>query len=235
MDFTINLSNSLPSMIITVVTWAIVVVWFIYLYKKSEKPPVWKAILILILGIFSFSFNFDALRIPILPLGVWIAYWILKRDGQMELWQRYRKFAWLGFWANFIFLIGALITSPLHSVLYPKDEISTYISKFDEAEIVVTHPSANEIELINDVGSLLDGFKKQQVDSIQWFEEVHFAEEDEQKERFPYQMVKTKPKGGSQLQTVIFVERDGKGLLITTPTEQFYYRSENSLIKEGDQ
>ena len=64
-----------------------------------------------------------------------------------ERWQSYRPFAWLGFWANFIFLASTLITIQFHHVVYPKNEPSTYISKVENASIINIHPSAKDQSL----------------------------------------------------------------------------------------
>ncbi|CAM5222527.1 hypothetical protein UACE39S_02711 [Ureibacillus acetophenoni] len=58
----------------------------------------------IVVGLFTFSINFgnEMMKISILPLGVWILYFAFRNKG--ESWEKYRAYAWLGFWANFIFL-----------------------------------------------------------------------------------------------------------------------------------
>ncbi len=87
--------------------------------KKAVKLKVWKIIFVLYIGIFSFTINwpmFDAVvRIPVLPLGVWLLYFVLKqKEGR---WEKYRSFAWLGFWANGMFLATTLLAVPLQHVM----------------------------------------------------------------------------------------------------------------------
>ncbi|MBD8068593.1 hypothetical protein [Bacillus sp. PS06] len=243
MDFTFDFSYNLVSTITTLFSWAIILFLFIIYYKKSEKPPVWKAIIILILGRFSFNFNLNVnmlISIPILPLGVWIAYWILKRNNQQERWKRYRTFAWLGFFSNFVFLLISLLNGPMQQLIYPNNSLSTFVSDIDNAQVMVIHPSGTEVTLqstylLKDIesGSMTE-FNAQQ-----WYNDTTMtgweSESNEMVEKFPYQLIGTKPKSGSGLQTVIYIEQDGKGLLISTPKEQLYYRLPNAIIevKEG--
>ena len=53
------------------------------------------------------------------------------------------------------------------------------------------------------------------------------------KERFPYLLTGTKPKWGSGIPTLNFLEKDGKGILITTPKRQLYFRAEQTLLERG--
>ena len=186
-------------------------------------------------GLFSFSFKwnmFDTMvKFPILPLGVWILYFILK--GREERWQTYRSFAWLGFWANFIFLASTLIAIPVHHVVYPKDEPSTYISKVGNASILNIHPSAKD-RLLNEESLLnqLDTMSQETIFSDQWYEDTYMnPESNKRNERFPYQLIGASSKWGSGLDTIIYIEDDGKGILLSTPKEQLYFRSENSIIE----
>ena len=101
-----------------ILAWSSIIFLAYRVYKKqSVRPKVWKILLVMFVGLFSFSINwnmFDTMvKFPILPLGVWILYFILK--GREERWQTYRSFAWLGFWANFIFLASTLIAIPVPS------------------------------------------------------------------------------------------------------------------------
>ena len=51
------------------------------------------------------------------------------------------------------------------------------------------------------------------------------------KERFPYLLTGVKPKWGSGIPTLIYLEEDGKGILITTPKKQLYFRSQQALVE----
>jgi len=67
-----------------------------------------------------------------------------------------------------------------------------------------------------------------------WYEETYADTDSTTKdERFPYQLIGTKPKWGSGLRTSIFIESDGKGFLVSTQDKQLYFRSEQSVLMEG--
>ena len=219
-----------------ILAWGSIVFLAYRVYKnQTVKPKVWKILLVMFVGLFSFSINwnmFDTmLKFPILPLGVWILYFILK--GREERWQTYRSFAWLGFWANFIFLASTLIAIPFHHMIYPKNEPSTYISNVDNASILTIHPSAkdwslNKESLLNQLHTM----SQETIFSDQWYEDTYMnTESNKRNERFPYQLIGTSSKWGSGLETIIYIEDDGKGILLSTPQEQLYFRSEDSLIE----
>jgi hypothetical protein len=234
MNFTFNNSYHLVSTMTTVISWCIIAFLFLRYYKQSEKPPIWKAIIIMLVGMFSFRFNFNTISIPILPLGVWIAYRILIRNGQDARWQRYRKFAWLGFIANFIFLFTSLLIGPIQQLVYPANQLSTFIAYTEQAKVVTTHPSGNEGTLkSNNLLKVIESGKKAENDGEQWYYDTVMTDEERIAidEKFPYQLIGAKPKWGSGLQAVIFIEQDGKGLLISTPKEQLYYRLTDSIIE----
>ena len=48
---------------------------------------------------------------------------------------------------------------------------------------------------------------------------------------FHIYLLEASSKWGSGLHTIIYIENDGKGILISTPQEQLYFRSEDSLIE----
>ena len=150
MEINFNFTINAVAIVTGILAWGSIIFLAYRVYKKqSVRPKVWKILLVMFVGLFSFSFNwnmFDTMvKFPILPLGVWILYFILK--GREERWQTYRSFAWLGFWANFIFLASTLIAIPVHHVVYPKDEPSTYISNVGNASILNIHPSAKDRSL----------------------------------------------------------------------------------------
>lgn len=233
-DFSINAI----AVLIGILAWS-VIGYFAYriYYKQMEKPKVWKIIIVMIIGLFSFSINwsmFDTMiKIPILPLGLWILYFVLKGKG--ERWQTYRSFAWLGFLANFIFLLSTLVAVPVHHAIYNENDLFTYISTVENASINPIHPSAENLTL--NKGRLLEKLhemKQETIYSDQWYEETYMnAESTNRKERFPYQLIGTSPKWGSGFQTIIYLEENGKGILLSTPKKQLYFRSEISLIEEG--
>lgn len=210
---------------------------FHILKKQSVKPKVWKAIVILFVGIFSFTINFDMfntlVKLPLLPLGVWILYWIFHKKE--EKWQVYRSYAWLGFFANFVFLIATLMVIPIHDFSYPKDDLPTYISNVENASMNRIHPSAHDSLLNKDkLLKQIDYMSQDTIYSQQWYGDTYVDIETNQKvERFPYQLIGTKAKWGSGINTMIFIEEDGRGLLISTSQKQVYFRSEDSFIEGG--
>lgn len=221
-----------------VLAWITIMFFAFHILKKqSVKPKVWKAIVILFVGIFSFAINFDMfnslVKLPILPLGVWILYWIFHK--QEEKWQVYRSYAWLGFFANFIFLIATLITTPIHDFSYPKDDLPTYISNVENTSMNRIHPSAHDSLLNKDkLLKQIDRMSQDKIYSQEWYNDTYVDTETNRKtERFPYQLIGTKAKWGSGINTMIFIEEDGRGLLISTSQKQFYFRSEESFIEEG--
>ncbi|WP_025025856.1 hypothetical protein [Caldalkalibacillus mannanilyticus] len=206
-----------------------IVVYRIY-RTKSKVPKVWKVVTIFLVGIFSFSIDWqldnEIIKIPLLPLGVWILFAFLKR--KREQWKLYRPYAWLGFGANFIFLLATLLALLLHGVVYPKDELTTYISNVDKALIQPIHPSAdNESLTVDQVLEQLDKMKEASFFNEQWYEETYMGTPaNQRKERFPYLLLGTEASWGYGLSTMIYVEADGKGILISTPQNQYYFRSE---------
>jgi hypothetical protein len=220
-------------------TWGIVILLAIRIYKKQLiKPKVWKIVVALFAGLFSFSIDFNQngsiIKVPILPLGVWILYMLLnKKEGR---WQKYRTYAWLGFSTNFIILATSLLTIPFDNVIYPKNELSTYISNVENASIINIHPSAKKVSL--DKSSLQEQLKlmKEKVYSAEWYEATEPVPDSTGpiKERYPYLLVGTTTKWGSDLNSIIYIEEDGKGLIITTSKKQLYFRSKTSFLKGGE-
>lgn len=219
--------------------WIVIGIIATRLYKKKlEKPVVWKVIVVTLIGLFTFSFNwkiFDrAVQISILPLGVWILYALLSKNK--AAWQKYRQFVWLGFMANYIFLIFLLVGVLVSHLLYPGNNLSTYISSVEDAYIINTHPTAKESSLVKkDLIASIKNAKPQEILSISWYNETVLEENPEKrKERFPYMLTNTLPMWGSGLNPTIYIEKNGKGILITTQEKQLYFQTEHSLIEEGD-
>ncbi|MGG0720506.1 hypothetical protein ABE096_23440 [Robertmurraya massiliosenegalensis] len=214
--------------------------YFAYRIRKKQMVgiPVWKIGIVVLVGLFSFSINinlFDTpVRLPILPLGVWILYLF---KGDVERWQKYRLFAWLGFWANFLFLLMTFISIPIHHGFYPKSDPATYIGNVEKAFIINIHPSGEERVLNKEILlNQLSQLKEDTVYSEKWYEETYMnADLNEGKERFPYQVIGVSSKWGSGLQPSIYLEEDGKGILILTSSDQYYFRSEDSmLLRKGE-
>jgi hypothetical protein len=223
-------------------TLAISVIGFIAyrIYKKrDEKPKKWKVFIVMLVGLFSFSFTLPFsdtfVRIPILPLGVWILYFIFR--NKMEKWVAYRRFAWLGFLANFIFLAATFVSIPIQNALYPENELTTYMDNLEEVGLIKLHPSARNAVIKEDVlKEHMYTMKRKTIESDDWYNDIVNVDVEPKNriERFPYQLVGTVPKWGSALTSTIYIEKDGKGLLLTTPKKQLYFRSASSFIKEGN-
>jgi hypothetical protein len=238
-DINFGIPNNIVDFIMAIIVWIVMafITYSLYRKNKGQSPVLWKAIVIILVGLFSFTVNLSMedvyIKIPILPLGVGLAYLILKRkEGQWEL---YRSFAWFGFIANFIFLAFNLASIPIDHAIYPKDEPSTFISNIEEATIIEIHPSGKKVTLDKEaLLENLDSWEQEQIQSIQWYEEIERGTEPNgRKERFPYQFVAFQAKWGSGLESLVYIEGDGKGILLTTPKQQLYFRSEESVIKEG--
>ncbi len=232
--------NAIDTLTVTL-GWIVIVFIANRIYQKQMvKPKVWKIPVIILVSLCSLSVHwnmFDVIvKLPILPLGVWILYFVLKRKDGAERWQTYRSFAWLGFGANFIFFALTLLTIPVHHAIYPKDEPSVYISNVTNAALIKIHPSAKDRSLNKDsLLNQLDTVRQEAIYSAQWYRETNKnTESNKRNERFPYQLIGTSSKWGSGLHTSIYVEKDGKGILLSTPKKQLYFRSKDSLLEEGE-
>lgn len=218
--------------------WLIIVFFAYRVYQKQNvKPKVWKIPLLILVGLFSFSISWNMFdtnfQFPILPLGVWILYFVFK--GKDERWQTWRSFAWLGFGANFIFIALTLLTLPIHHVIYPKDKLSVYISNVENASIINIHPSAKDRSLNTDsLVKQLETMRQEAIYSDQWYRESYMnTEPNKSNERFPYQLIGTSSKWGSGIHTLVYIEDDGKGILVSTPKKELYFRSTDSLLQGG--
>jgi len=228
---------SVVELVTTILGWLVIVYFAYRIYKKlSEKPKVWKVLVVTWIGLFALSFNLpmfgSMVKLSILPLGVWILYGVFrKKEAQ---WQVYRRFAWLGFIANFIFIITTLVAVPIHQMLYPENDPSSYISTIHDASIIHIHPSAEKRSLNKDIlDKKLVLLKEEPVRSMDWYYETDQYNQDKKViERFPYQLIGYKPKWGSDLNSIVYIEKDGKGLLISSTKKQLYFRSEHSLIEK---
>jgi hypothetical protein len=235
MVFNVDFPIDIVEISVSIVAWAIIILWmFPTLKKKQVKIKIWKVIIFTFVGIFSFSINWSILgsfiKLPVLPLGVWILYgWYYK--SKKDTWMNYRVFAWIGFFSNFLFIFATLVSTLVHGMIYPKDEPSTYISNIEQASIIKIHPSGN-YQTIN--GKILqkqiEMLEKADIYNEKWYEET-WQGETPKYERFPYQLLGVLPKWGSGIQSVIYIEKDGKGILIDTPQKQFYFRSEEAFLE----
>ncbi|OEF96115.1 hypothetical protein [Desulfuribacillus alkaliarsenatis] len=238
MGFLLGIPMNIIEVLVVTLSWSLIIYLMYYFYQKQEvKPKIWKVCIALLGGFFTLDFNFPILntliKMPILPLGVWMLYWYASsREGA---WDKYRRFAWLGFSANFIFIAAIILSIFLHSAAYPKSNISTYIAHYEEAVIIQLHPSAAEVVFDKEsFDLLLPSFEEEQLDAVDWYNDMLFLESHERVELFPYYLSGTTPKWGSGLLIMIYVEKDGKGVLIDSVDKQRYFRSHESLLKGGN-
>ncbi|MBT2641316.1 hypothetical protein J7I80_03615 [Bacillus sp. ISL-41] len=222
--------------------WVAIFILARRIYRKQDvKPIIWKLGIVIFVGLFSFSINLpymdQQIKLAILPLGVWILYGIYSRKNEGISWDRYRKYAWLGFLANYIFLAGSLILPLVHSGFYPNNELSTYLSEINKGYINKTHPSASDKVLdMKSLQNQIASIQEKPVYSDKWYQTAFESgiERPKQEERFPYQLLGAEAKWGSGIQAIIFIERDGKGILVSTGQKQVYFRAEKTFLKEGE-
>lgn len=238
MQFSFGAPVNVIEVIISFLSWGLIV-YFIYRYYQNQevKPKVWKACVATLVGLFAFTFNFTAfnadLKIPILPLGVWILLWYA--SSKKGAWDKYRRYAWLGFYANFIFIGATLLTIFVHNVVYPKDALSTYIAEYEEGAIFNLHPSAEEVTFDKvSFQQQFSNFQEERVNSVEWYNDMFEIEPQDRVEQFPYKLGGTVSKWGSGMPTLIYVEKDGKGILIDSSERQRYFRSDVSILKGGN-
>ena len=240
--------NALSTSIMTIIGWGILIGAVCYLYRKqTEKPVIWKMVIIIYIGLFCFNFSFivseTPIKIAILPLGVWIL--ILVFGKRKERWKVYRPFAWLGFFGNYIFLITTLLSSLVQSLLYPTDKVETFLAELNNPGILLIHPSGKQADLNKELFiESLSSWGIGKMDTQQWyyesFPEIKEEELEEEgqmphqtMERFPYILIGATPKWGIGYESTIYMERDGKGMLISTEKGQYYFRSSESVLKGG--
>lgn len=240
--------NALSTSIMTIIGWGILIGAVCYLYRKqTEKPVIWKMVIIIYIGLFCFNFSFivseTPVKIAILPLGVWIL--ILVFGKRKERWKVYRPFAWLGFFGNYIFLITTLLSSLVQSLLYPTDKVETLLAELNNPGILLIHPSGKQADLNKELFiESLSSWGIGKMDTQQWyyesFPEIKEEELEEEgqmphqtMERFPYILIGATPKWGIGYESTIYMERDGKGMLISTEKGQYYFRSSESVLKGG--
>jgi len=210
---------------------------FFYVYKSQKlKLSLKNTVITTIIGLFVFSVtintSYGSLKIPVLPLGVWFLYWFLRRDKQNERWQRYRRFAWLGYFLNFGFLLSNMLVFPLTSFLYPEGKLTTFIGDTTKAKVILTNPSSLPVKLDKTLlKKQLVHAKEKHANGTDWYYDstVH---ENKAPERFPYYLADTKVKSGKGGGVQIFIEKNGKGLLISTSKGQHYFQFQRSVLKE---
>jgi hypothetical protein len=84
----------------------------------------------------------------------------------------------------------------------------------------------------NKLKTEIPNMKRKSFDSMAWHREATLPDGTKKEERFPFYLSDTDPKFGSGLSPLIFVEKDGKGLLISSEGKQYYFRSNESFLKD---
>ena len=205
--FHVDLPHNIISLLTDMLSWCSIAILAMIIYQKQvQRSKIWKLILVLLIGLFSFSFTYrPGVQIAILPLGVWLLYWYFHNKG--DRWQVYRKFAWLGFAANYIFLILSLLQVPLYHVIYPPNELSTYISDTEDASIVAIHPSAKSATLIKvQLHDQVSAATLEKANAEKWYDEVASLT-NHSSERFPYIIHGVEPKWESGMDASIYLEK----------------------------
>ncbi|MFA9455166.1 hypothetical protein ACERJO_00150 [Halalkalibacter sp. AB-rgal2] len=227
----------------TLLAWVFIAILIRSTYNAQnteERPKLWKIIVAVLIGLFSFSINLtlfsEVYSIAILPLGVWILYGVLQGKKR---WEAYRKYAWIGFLGNYIFLGTAILAILLTGLLYPKDDVKTYFADMSEAELLAIHSSGKEVDMnVTQLEDSLVSFAREHLDAVQWYEEIRkqkwpseeYINPENVQEKFPYLLTGVRAKAGKEVR--IYVESDGKGLLITTKDHQYYFRSDTASFLE---
>ncbi|MDQ0231677.1 hypothetical protein [Metabacillus malikii] len=228
--FTLNIID----FITVIINWSIILFMASRIYKKQDiKPMKRKVLLVCIIGLFSFSLHLNdlQLQIAILPLGVWLLFlYLKKKEGR---WQRYRQYAWLGFCANYLFLAFALISLPINNMFFSKENPGTFLANIQSASVHTIHPSGESITLDKEkLRTQLSSMKQEGFFSSEWYSETYIDESNKRDERFPYELIDASAKWGSGIVATIYIEDDGRGLLVTTSDDQVYFRSAEPFIEE---
>lgn len=231
--------DNIVDLIFYLVALGIIAFLAIRIYRKQEvKLSKWKVIVVIIVGVFSFSIHFPmfekTVELAILPLGVWILYFLLRNKGNS--WKNYRPYALLGFAGNYIFLAAFFISIFIYHLIYDENELSHYISDISEAEIIPVHPDGEgNPQLRGDFMETISKMKQKEFFSVVSYDDMFMVDDfQKENEHFPYLLANNKPRWGSGADAVIYIEKDGKGILVNTEKRSVYFRSNEKVLKEKD-
>lgn len=235
LQITLDLPTNFISIMIAAINLSAFIFFMRLQYRKLDvKPALWKVGVAGGMGILAipttFTYSFS-IRLAAVPIGVWLIYLVIRHTS----WPRYRRFAWTGFWLNYLFLITTIIAHLLTGVFYAKTELGTYLASTEEAYVVRTHSSAPDASLDIDRfnAALLTAERQQRFPAIEWHSDSVRNGVFYGKERFPYMLGGVEPKWGSGTKAVVFVEYDGKGLMIVDGENNLYVRSQDYFIVPG--
>lgn len=238
MNFHWDLASDVFSLAGALIGWCIVLSLALRRYTRElEKPAIWRLAMVLLIGLFSFTLPVQVFQLPlklaILPLGVWIVFLATRKPS----WMKYRYFAWLSFWSNYIFAVLGLIAGLIHGTVYPQEKPATYITGVEGVAVAAIHPTAVDGAMLNvkALAAEVHRLNSAPITGLEWHQETRFQDSPlYEEERFPYMLLGTKARWGSGIKAVIYVESDGRGLLITTADKGYYYRSDVPLLDRGD-
>ncbi|WP_404458076.1 hypothetical protein [Oceanobacillus kapialis] len=220
---------NLIDLIMATLGYGCILVFVYYLYKKKEKgkPKPWVILLVIIIGLITFNLEVGSLPFPVFPIGLCLLYiGFLIRKGN---WHWYHKYGLAGFVGSYLLFSITLLGQPIQSLFYPQ-EPATYFARVEHAEIVKTYRHAPDQTIHKQkLDEAISSLTKKSLKDATWIEDLY----ENTEERFPYHVTGIKPKWGSGLDTMLFVETDGKGWLVTTPDSHYYYRSPTSIFGEG--
>ncbi|PWU69071.1 hypothetical protein [Gracilibacillus dipsosauri] len=211
----------------TIISWSIIgfIAFKIY-QKKTDDLENWKLVFIILIGFLALDLNWvsrsHSISFAVIPLGVLILALFLKKRGS---WEKYKPYAWLGFWANYIFLFLSLIANLIHGQIYDKSDIHTFISDTSNMEVINVDTSKIEYSVsLSKLMEMVESAYLEESDDYYWIEEDLHTEQGTPKQ-FPYQLIEVNPKWGSGIDASIFLEKDRQGILILTEEENYYFRT----------
>ena len=212
----------------------------IRIYLRQETKGKWWAIVpLFFVGLFSISFELSLFgqmyKLAILPLGAGLFF--LFTMSRHEVRKTYKPYIWLGFLANYGFFIGGIVTIFLTNALFPPGQLLTYIKSFEEATIMITHPSVqDEVHLTKNAYELLEKSVPTEVQAHEWYNEQAYNQRAYKVEKFPYMLQNVTAPAGMNMDVFYYIEQDGQGLLMQTPNRHYYFRTSDTFIeKDGEQ
>lgn len=239
MTFQLDFPGNIVAFAGSAVGWMIVLVLLLLQFRKpspTDKPALWKALLALLAGMFSFSIQTAWFGVPVklalLPIGVILLAVALRKRNRRSF---YIRIGWIGFAANYVFLAVTLLSAAVHNGLYAKEKASTYLAELSQVRLIAIHPSGEPASLDKErLQREFPELRPEAVDGLTWHREAIMENSPQYKqERFPYMLIGAKSSWGSGLRALIYIEADGKGLLIHSPDKDYYFRSESMLVERG--